>query len=424
MKLFRDEAATGLRHDHLGSPDLVPARLSFALWALPAALASALIALAALGSYRRSEPAQGQLVPSAGLHAVASPSSGVLTRVLVKEGDQVTSGQPLFEVVLHAEGAGSDAPLDRIVDGELRRKKQLLEEDLIYVNASDIGREQRLEEEVAFLEEKLRSLRSQLDVKHQQASTAGKLYERARALDTGMLTAIQLQQYESSAMEARVALEQMLQARREVERELLLARRQRGSISVATNERRNAIRRQLSDVTQALARNAQQTGRVVRATRPGTITVVSRSSGQPVEPGSHVLTLMPAGSRLQAELWVTSRSIGQVRAGQEVRLRYDAFPHELYGLQSGRIARVAGSAMDPLAIRAISGRVVAAPAYRVLVELDRQFVQAGTRRVPLKPDVAVDAEILLELRPAYTLLVPKTVAGSASGTRGDAGGGS
>lgn len=424
LKLFRDQSEADRPQDDLGSPDLVPARLSLPLFALPAALVATVIALAALGSYTRSEPAQGQLVPSEGLHAIASPTGGVLARVLVKEGDAIASGQPLFEVASHAEGPGTEQPLDRVVAAELHRKKQLLEEDLIYINASDIGREQRVEEEIAFLEEKLRSLNSQLNIKRQQAATAGELYARARSLDAGMLTAIQLQQYESAAMEARVAMEDMAQARRVTERELLLARRQRGSISTATNERRNSIRRQLSDVTEALARNAQQNGRLVRASRSGTVTMVSRSTGQPVKPGTHVITLMPAGSRLQAELWVTSRAIGQVRPGQPVRLRYDAFPHQLFGLQSGTIVRVAGSSLDPQDIRAMSGRTMSSPAYRVLVDLDRQFVLVGNRRVPLKPDVKVDAEILLERRPAYALLLPATMASTAPGQATKADGGS
>ena len=41
---------------------------------------------------------RGRLEPSGSVRDVESPSAGVVSKVFVKEGDQVKQGQPLFDV--------------------------------------------------------------------------------------------------------------------------------------------------------------------------------------------------------------------------------------------------------------------------------------------------------------------------------------
>ena len=48
---------------------------------------------------------RGRLEPSGSVREVESPSAGVVSKVLVKDGDEVTKGQPLFDV--EAKGLSS-----------------------------------------------------------------------------------------------------------------------------------------------------------------------------------------------------------------------------------------------------------------------------------------------------------------------------
>ena len=48
---------------------------------------------------------RGRLEPSGSVREVESPSAGVVSKVLVKDGDKVTKGQPLFDV--EAKGLSS-----------------------------------------------------------------------------------------------------------------------------------------------------------------------------------------------------------------------------------------------------------------------------------------------------------------------------
>lgn len=108
-------------------------------------------------------------------------------------------------------------------------------------------------------------------------------------------------------------------------------------------------------------------------------------------------TLLPEHAPLQAELWVSDRAIGLIEAGTPVVLRYAAFPYQTYGLQRGRVVEIASSASSPEEIRARTGMPSAAPAWRVLVALDRQSVGAHA----LQAQMRVDADLQLERRRLY-----------------------
>lgn len=79
--LFRQEVLAA-RSDHgLGAINLATP-LAFVWWALlAAALAAAIVLFMVFGHYTRRAQVSGQLVPTAGLLGVHSPTTGTVTRV-------------------------------------------------------------------------------------------------------------------------------------------------------------------------------------------------------------------------------------------------------------------------------------------------------------------------------------------------------
>lgn len=95
---------------------------------------------------------------------------------------------------------------------------------------------------------------------------------------------------------------------------------------------------------------------------------------------------------LQAELWVDEQTMGLIAPGTPVILRYPAFPHALHGVQHGTVVRVE------------HGGRAHAPAWRVLVDLERRDFAAPGLRAHLR----VQAELRLERRRLYQfLLLPR-----------------
>ena len=118
-------------------------------------------------------------------------------------------------------------------------------------------------------------------------------------------------------------------------------------------------------------------------------------AGQSVRTGEPLLRILPRGSRLQAELLVPSRAIGFMDPGDRVQLRYQAYPYQKFGHHTGRVVRIARSAVKPAA----GGN--GEPLYRVLVQLDSQAIRAYGKAEPLRPGMLLDADILGARRKLY-----------------------
>jgi membrane fusion protein len=95
---------------------------------------------------------------------------------------------------------------------------------------------------------------------------------------------------------------------------------------------------------------------------------------------------------------VPSRAIGFVEQGSKVVLRYQAFPYQKFGQQYGRVTEISLSALTPSEVGTLGGRQVSEPMYRVKVELEKQYVMAYGKAQPIKPGMALDADIMLDRR--------------------------
>lgn len=137
---------------------------------------------------------------------------------------------------------------------------------------------------------------------------------------------------------------------------------------------------------------------VLRAPESGVIANLVVRNQQAVTAGQRLLSILPQGSLLEAELWLPSRAIGFLETGKRVTLRYHAFPYQKFGQQGGRVREISQSAIAAPELTGLLGRTITEPLFRVLVQLDRQTVSAYGRAEPLKPGMTVDADILLDKR--------------------------
>jgi membrane fusion protein len=106
--------------------------------------------------------------------------------------------------------------------------------------------------------------------------------------------------------------------------------------------------------------------------------------------------VVPKGSGLHAQLLVPTRAIGFVQPGQEVVLRYDAFPFQRFGQYRGKVERVSRTVWS--SGEKVGQLVVKEPVYRVDVKLDAQYVAVGDQKLVLRSGMMVNADILQEKR--------------------------
>jgi membrane fusion protein len=134
----------------------------------------------------------------------------------------------------------------------------------------------------------------------------------------------------------------------------------------------------------------------VRAPVSGRVVTVNRKVGDTTSPAEFALTLIPDDSVLVGRLLIPTSAIGFVEPGDEVRVRYDAFPYQHFGVQRAVLREVArsvlfdGDGYGPLR--------VSRPAYPATVDLLAQTITADARDVPLQSGMLFNADIILERR--------------------------
>jgi membrane fusion protein len=386
------------RGEWLGSI-IVAAPLSrWLLTALAVALAAAILLFLVFGHYTRRETVTGQLVPSAGLLNIAAPSAGTVTQLHVHDGQQVKAGDVLLELSSNQDSAAlGNTPA--LVGQQLDAQRAQLQADLIDQQALSKQQASALRAKITLLQAQLSQISGQLAIEKQQVASNQQLLDRIQPLGAkGYVSAVQIQQQRAATLDAESQVKALVRQQLDTRQQLDAARQQLAQLPLDTAAKRSATERQLAGVVQSIAQNEMQRAVVLRAPRDGVVSAVLPKPGQTVSAGQSLLSILPAGSTLQAQLLVPSRAIGFIDPGSRVVLRYEAFPYQKFGQQYGQVMNVSRSALTPSEVTVLIGQQAQQPLYRVQVKLDRQYVLAYGHDEPVKPGMALQADILMERR--------------------------
>jgi membrane fusion protein len=396
--LFRPEALAAKRGEWLGTIQLAAPLSNWVLSAIALALASGLIAFLTFGHYTRRERVSGQLLPEQGLLSVGSPNAGTVSHVLVHEGDSVKHGDALIEISGELDSAALGGTR-ALVSVQLRAQRTRLDADLDDQQRLADAQTRGLHEKLATLRDQVAQIDAQLELQRKQTDSAQQLLDKIAPLrDKGYVSAIQMQQEEANVLSGRSQLKALQRQRLDAQQQMADARQQLAQIPLTLAAKQNDTHRALAEIDQQLAQNEAQRALVLRAPADAIVSTLPVDPGQAVAAGQTLLTLMPNGSELQAQLLVPSSGVGFVRAGDRVVLRYRSYPYQKFGLHYGHVAQVSRSALTPSEIVAVTGQQATEPLYRVAVKLDDATVLAYGKAEPLKAGMALDADILQERR--------------------------
>lgn len=404
--LFRREALEAKRSSHLGGISLAqPLRLWW-LAGFAVSAAAIIIGFLIFGEYSRRSRVTGQLVPSLGLSTVVAPTSGVVGQLFPEEGDRIVAGGALVQIdVPRATASGQDALA--VIREELATReisvKKLGESQTAQVDAQIAGMSRQL----AVSQQELRQVEAAIATRNDQIRLGRNTLDRYRRIaDAKYVSQVQVDQQEQALLELvneRQALDRQATATRrglvQMEQALRELPAQRRAHEASTQRDRAQLNQE---------RVQQETSGELLVKAPVAGLVASRlvEPGQAVQVGQPLLSLLPQGSELQAQLLVPSRAVGFIEPGDTVLLRYQAYPYQKFGHYRGRVVRVSRSAVNPGESAALAGNGQATePYYRVRVALDTQTVTAYGRPEPLRPGMVLEADILGEHRKLYEWLL-------------------
>jgi HlyD family secretion protein len=413
------------------------------LW-LVLGLVSALVAWACVGKLDVVAVAEGRLVPRSQLRIVQPAEGGVMRELLVKEGERVRAGQVLARMDMRSTEADAATTANEIalrrlqlrrIDAELgsaRLAPQPDEAARLYAQV-DAQREARMQAHEAALAEQrtviARARREMQAAMETQAKLAGALpvlVEQERAFEKlareGYAGKLMLAQRSRERLEA----EQDLRAQEH--------RVEGARATIEQGERRiaqiaAAYRAQLQgervEAEAQLARLQQEQEKLshrqrlaeLRAPADGVVKdLATQTSGAVLAPGTVLMTLVPDGEALVAEVWLANQDAGFVAGGQSAKLKLASFPFQRYGMLDARVARVSADSTERTGEAAKSGGVYA---YRAQLEPSTQELRLGEARHALLPGMQVTAEIKLAERTVleYVLSPIQKVAAEAGRER-------
>lgn len=400
--LFRREALEARSNQWLGGISLVQPLRLWGLALAAAAAATAIVLFLALGEYTRRSHVTGQLVPSAGLLTVMAPTAGVVSRVIPQEGDRIDRDAPLLAISIpRALASGGDVRL--ALGAEFDKREQSIERERQSRQAQIAAQTTGIGRQLAAARRELSQIEAEVATRAEQARLAGELLARYRRLaNDRFVSALQVQQQQQALLEqvgSRQALERQATALRRNIAQLQQALRE----LPAQREAQNAgSARELAVLAQERVQSDTSSELLLKAPAAGLVATRSIEIGQAVQGGQPLLSLLPTGASLQAQLLVPSRAIGFVAPGDAVLLRYQAFPYQKFGHHRGKVVRISRSALTAFELAPMLGNNQASePLYRVLVELESQTITAYGKPEPLRPGMAVEADILGERRKLY-----------------------
>jgi membrane fusion protein len=331
------------------------------------------VGLVALFVVRVPETVQASFVlaPVRDADPIRALHPGIVSHVNVVEAQVVSQGEVLF--VLASESVGDRMSERRTIDARLaggtdRRANERLKFE---------NQQRADEQERQRLEQRLAALQRQVEVKQRELTLIEDIAaRRAREFDQGVLSAMDASraklEVEKLAGELEVIRAAIVDSRNTMARIAF----EMASRTAAFTETERAIGEELTTFKarkSVLDQDYLREGNALSIEAPcaGTVLTLSvRRPGTVVDEGDRLAELVCSGQPLQAELQLPERGMALVRVGQTVKLLYDAFPYERYGVQFGTLRW-----LSPASSAGPRG-----PSFRGFAELGAETV--GVRGIP------------------------------------------
>ena len=355
---------------------------------------------------------QGKLQPIQSVRSIEPAVPGVIEMVLVKDGDRVKEGATLIRF----DQRDADARLTAARSNRERLNNQVVINRVILGerDASDLTANQQLQlqsqqsqqlGENTAATEALAQSRVELQGLRQSLSTAENIAARySRLLADGASSELQALEAQRRVDELRSSIEA---EQREVAR---LSATANATISGNDAELRREIETNLRNISQ-LDREIQQTEILlsnieVNAPTAGVIFDVSVSRGSVVQLQGEtkpLLKIIPEDD-LEAQVYLPNSAIGFIQPGQRADVAVSSFPRQEYGFIPATVKRIGSDALTSEEQQRVLGTQAQGLYFPAVLQLERQTLQAGTRKVPLQPGMSLTADVFLRNRRFITTI--------------------
>ena len=306
--------------------------------------------------------ATGDLQPIGDSRPIMSPAPGVVSDILVKEGEVVQNGTPLLRF-----------------DPDVNEKRKTTLEEKIRLET------RRFEEQENAFKAREQSLISRIESQKKSYQLERVILAEIEPLaSVGAVNRIQILQQKNTIQSLSSDISQTQAQFREVQAELVKLRQ---------DSLRNLadLDRQLLEVRKAIQYE------VLRSPIAGIVFDLKPSSpGYAAQANEILLKVVPLGT-LEAKVYLTNRNVGFAKPGQQAQIRVDAFPFTEFGSITGRLKRIGTESLPPDQYRD-------QPHFPAYVSLDNTYLEKDSVRHRVFSGQTVSVNLIVREKRVITLI--------------------
>lgn len=319
----------------------------------------------------------GEIISSSRPQIIQNLEGGILSELMVKEGDEVLRGDILARLYGTQFRSSVDDLKDQITALEIRRLR--LEAELQGASVVEVPRDlaQRSPQMVASEQALLAARQSDYFKRRQgadrvleQAASELKLMEDL--LDKKVVALIEVTRARKAHADAQKAYDEIV-----TQTELVRA------------EEYSETLKELATLQQNLKASQDQLDRTVM-TSPmhGIVNKLSVTTiGGVVRPGEEIMQIIPVDEDLYVEAKVRPQDIAGIRPGQEATIKLTAYDYTIYGTLKGRVSVISADTFKD------ERRPESEPHYKVTVRVDMSALTDRQVAMEIRPGMQAQAEL-------------------------------
>jgi len=410
MNLFRTEVIEKKRDENFFGDVVLVRPVSFSVYtAVFVIFIISLILFLFFGRYANKETVQGVVNPQSGLVKVYAPQRGIVLSRAVNEGDEVSEGDVIYFVSTERHFNGGDE-LQALVAEETEKSIAIIESQTEEQHNLSKLRKNDIQNQLKYTRREIASIKKEITLNEERVVLYSEDVERLGKISKKQF--VPRTEYTKSYqvhLDSKVGLEQLRRnLTSSINRKLQLAT-ELEKLPVELEQKILSYEQSLSELRQRLAEVRSNQSHSVIAPASGRVTSLIYREGDTIKPETPLLTILPRDVALKADLYVPTRAAGFLEEGQEVKIRFDAFPYQKFGLYGGIVEQISKNIIIPGEV--VLPVDVKEPVYKVSVRLSKQTVTAFGREHYLQVGMLLQGDIVRHrsriidwvLEPLYSL---------------------
>lgn len=349
-------------------------------------------------SYARKASVNGWLEPNHGVFKLyANARRGKVLNVLVSEGQLVKQGAPLITISYsNRDGLGNKVSTQLLAELEAKQHRTL--QSIQRLRVLHVAQQHGLEEQRLQAQQALEALDAIVEISQSQWLLATKQWEKAQSLfEQGHISQAD---FENRTLQRLTTEQQLTLAKKDLRSEQANIAAINHEISTLPQQQANElanIENAYSDLNHQIVSYKNDAEETVYAPHTGVVSGLQVKTGYTVDSSRPLLTLLPENGDIQARIAVPVSSAGFIREGQALHIRYDAFPYQKFGVQSGEIVNISPSLILPGELKDVPISI-SEPTYLVTASLRANEILAYGNPISLKAGMTFSADVDLSQR--------------------------